>query len=161
VAPKLKKHMVLPMDEFRAAVKGATWLKLDGPLKVRSGKPAGRPKKGYAYVDDEATVGSEGAGGVGAGAEGGSDEEYGGGRFGRGGRHSKGGNGSVNKVKVKFRANSVDESVLSGASVGGAGGSGGGTGRGRGRPKKVHAADEGEECLRCVVMLIIECPLAF
>ena len=141
--------MVLPMDEFRAAVKAATWLKLDGPLKVKTGKPAGRPKKGYAYVDDEASVASA-TGGV--GGAGNSDEEYGAsGGAGRHGRSSTGGASAVNKVKVKFRANSVDESVLSGASTGGAGGASGtgGTGRGRGRPKKVHAADEGECAIYC------------
>ena len=139
VAPRLKKHMALPMDEFRAAVKGAAWLKLDGPLKAKTGKLPGRPKKGYAYVDDDGSVGSAAGalhGGAESGAAGGgsSDEEYHAAH-----KHAKGA-ASANKVKVKFRANSVDESVLSQSSANG------GTGRGRGRPKRVQplAVEEGE-----------------
>ena len=106
VGTKLKKHMVLPMDEFRAAVKGSTWLKLDGPIKPKATANVGRPKKGYAFVEVEEEGGDD------MQIVDSVDEEF---KIRRTSHYKKGNTASAasSTVKPKFRSNSDLEGSVS------------------------------------------------
>lgn len=127
VAPKLKKHMAMPMEDFTAAMKNAPWLKLGASTACedkKSGSKVGRPKKGYVVVYDE---GEDEAPAEEAYDDDG-DEDYVG--HGAGGISSRG----ALRIKLKFRANSE---------VSDSGPSGGVQHKGRGRPRK-NSVDEVE-----------------
>jgi hypothetical protein len=127
VAPKLKKHMNMPDEDFIAAMRTAPWLKLaypgasEGvPAVKKTGKP-GRPKKGYAvvYEEDEEVEDPE------------ADSELGDDDYGASGRRGSGvGRG---RKPGRPRAISEAESQVSAPSAEGK--------KGRGRPRKQQPID--------------------